>query len=358
MKIGIDAKRAFFNTTGLGQFSRTLIQDLEENISKELLLFSPKIPKEKPLFKSQVVYPKSRSFFWRSYGIKREIVQHNISIYHGLSNEVPLLAHGHFPCKFVLSIHDLIPLQYPEWYPFIDAKIYAAKMRYACKHADKVVAISEITRRDLLKLNLVKESKIDLIFQSLSRPYRNVPVFEKRKEKPYVLYVGSFSERKNLLFLLKVFAELAPKIPHQLLLIGDGKVSYKAKMQKLISKYGLEKRVEMLHKITNAELPKYYGQADLFLYPSRYEGFGLPVAEAIACGTPAISTAGTSMEEAGGKGAVYLPLNGVDWKYSILELLESREKSESLVALGKLHIHKFSPKEISQQWDSLYNSLS
>lgn len=357
MKIGLDAKRAFFNDTGLGQYSRTLINDFEEFMpGQEFKLFSPKLPASLPKYKSEVVSPKNKRLFWRSYGLKKEVIEQGVDIYHGLSNEIPFFAHQNTDCKFVVTIHDLIPLKFPEWYPFIDAKIYKAKMRYACKHADIVVAISEHTRSDILRLGLAHESKVELIYQSVSQTYRNVELSVKPKV-PYLLYVGSFTARKNILFLLDLFAELKAQIPHQLILVGSGRVSYLKKMQAIIEKKGLVNRIKLLSDISNAALPKYYNGADLFLYPSQYEGFGLPVAESIACGTAVVSTVNTSMQEAGGSGALFLPLEKQLWKEAILDLLDNEQNRKQMVDSGQSYIQKFEPQRVVGMWEKLYKEL-
>lgn len=358
MKIGLDAKRAFFNNTGLGQYSRTLIRDFETFMpEQEFKLFSPKLPTTIPDYKSTLVYPKNKRLFWRSYGLKKEIKEQEIDIYHGLSNEIPFFAHQNPDCKFVVTIHDLIPLRFPEWYPFIDAKIYNAKMRYACKHADKVVAISEYTRSDILRMKLAPESKVELIYQSVSEPYRNMNLRVKQAD-PYLLYVGSFTERKNIIFLLEMFAAIKNSVPHKLILIGNGRMGYLKKMKAVIEKSGLGKRVKLLSNVSNDDLPKYYNGADLFLYPSKYEGFGLPVTEAIACGTTVISTVNTSMQEAGGSGALFLPLEIDLWKEAVVELLQNEKKRAEMIHSGQQYIQKFEPEKIVGQWKALYNSLN
>ncbi|MEX2590048.1 MAG: glycosyltransferase family 1 protein [Chitinophagales bacterium] len=359
MKIGIDAKRAFFNHTGLGQYSRTLIGDLEEEMPHmEYFLFSPKMPGGKIPFKSPVVFPKGNRLFWRSYGLKKEIREKQIDIYHGLSNEIPFVAHKKLPCKFVVTIHDLIALKFPQWYPFADAQIYKAKMRYACKYADKIVAISEVTKNDILEMGWAPESKIELIYQSLSGAYQDFHSSKKIiSDHPYLLYVGSFSERKNVLFLLQVFAKISKQIPHQLFLVGNGSAAYNRKILSAISKLGIESRVKILNNISNRELPQYYHNADLFLYPSQYEGFGLPVAESLACGTPVISTLGTSMEEAGKSGGLFLPLETVLWETAVIDLINDKARRTEYAEAGKSYVQKFSTKNIMPQWNRLYKSI-
>lgn len=359
MKIGFDAKRAFFNNTGLGQYSRTLISDLEKYLPQnEYYLFSPKAPKTENNFSSKIIYPENKRLFWRSFGIKKQIIEQKLDIYHGLSNEIPFVSKSKMPCKFVVTIHDLIALKHPEWYPYFDARIYRSKIKFACKNADKIVAISEKTKQDILETGLAPESRIQVIYQSISELYRN-PISQNESYSgiPYLLYVGSFSERKNVLFLLRVFAALKSKIPHHLYLIGNGNSTYEKKMMSLSTKLGLEKRIKVLKQISNEDLPYYYQNADLMLYPSKYEGFGLPVTESLACGTPIVSTQKTSMEEAGREGGIFLPLDENTWAEQIEQLLSNKENINALSNAGKKYVNRFLPEEIIPQWKTLFESL-
>src|SRR5262245_14266308 len=218
MNIGFDAKRAYHNGTGLGHYSRTLIRSLAEYFPQhQYYLFNPK-PSDLFHLNGKNIHEmlpsgllhKTLSSVWRSKWITNDLEKLGIDIYHGLSNEIPLDIHK-TQIKSVVTIHDLIFERFPAQYSKIDAQIYKKKFRYACDHADKVIAISQQTKRDIIEFYKTPEEKISICYQSCNPAFgRQVPEQEKKliKEKyslpdEYFLYVGSIIERKNLLNICK-----------------------------------------------------------------------------------------------------------------------------------------------------------
>jgi hypothetical protein len=160
MRIGYEAKRAFLNMTGLGNYSRGIISMMALNYpDNEYLLYTPEARSNKRLdFLAQLkrvktVTPKS-SFFtslWRSRGVVADLKRDGVDLYHGLSHELPI-GISKSGIQSVVTIHDLIFMRFPKYFGFISRQIYAAKIRYACKHADRIIAISERTKADLVQL--------------------------------------------------------------------------------------------------------------------------------------------------------------------------------------------------------------
>jgi glycosyltransferase involved in cell wall biosynthesis len=172
MKIGFDGKRIIQNYTGLGNYSRYVLKVLAEFHSEnQYQIFSAKstgIANGLESFKSiEFSYPEKHfsDSLWRSFGIVKNLKHEEINIYHGLSNEIPFgLKKKGIPS--VVSIHDLIFYRYPHYYPWVDRKIYGFKMRYAADHADKIIAVSERTKSDLINLFNIDESRIEVIYQN------------------------------------------------------------------------------------------------------------------------------------------------------------------------------------------------
>ena len=178
LRIGYDAKRLFNNFTGLGNYSRTLLANLAEYYpDNAYFLYSPKIAKndETHFFLNSALFnvqlPKrGPGAYWRSVGIKRDLLKHKIQLFHGLSHEIPLgLEKANI--RSIVTIHDLIFERFPEHYPFIDRKIYSLKFRYACRHADHIVAISENTKQDIIEFYDIPPEKISVIYQSCHERY-------------------------------------------------------------------------------------------------------------------------------------------------------------------------------------------
>ena len=172
MKIGFDAKRAFFNPTGLGNYSRTLISSLSNRFpDHEYFLYSPKVS-HNGLFSADTnnlqlripagLIAKLAPALWRSYGMNRTLKQDKLDLYHGLSHELPAgIKKTKIPS--VVTIHDLIYLRYPKYYPAMDRWVYDKKFRHSCRVADRIIAVSEQTRRDLIEFFNVIPEKITVI---------------------------------------------------------------------------------------------------------------------------------------------------------------------------------------------------
>ena len=175
MNIGFDAKRIVRNGSGLGNYGRTLVNDLAEIVDDDtrLLLYAPDEGREE--LRSQVhpsdnlrfVYPQKVlvKSLWRSRGIIKDLQRDHIDIFHGLSGELPIGIHA-AGIKSVVTIHDLIFMRHPEYYHWWDVKIYTAKFHKSVKEADRIIAISECTKRDIVELGGVNPDKIEVIYQS------------------------------------------------------------------------------------------------------------------------------------------------------------------------------------------------
>ncbi|MBQ9645718.1 MAG: glycosyltransferase, partial [Prevotella sp.] len=221
MIIGFDAKRIVRNATGLGSYGRTLVNDLARLDDMELRLYAP--DEGRIELRSQVLRREGVSFcfprrhktaigkaLWRSKGMVRQLVADGVQVYHGLSGELPKgISRAGIPS--VVTIHDLIFMRHPEYYSKVDAGIYRKKFFQALREADRIVAISECTRRDICELGRIDKSRVDLIYQSCAPRFSGVPEprmlwqVRDRYDLPdrYVLSVGTIEERKNALLAVE-----------------------------------------------------------------------------------------------------------------------------------------------------------
>ena len=260
MNIGFDAKRAYHNTTGLGNYSRTLINLLSKQFPEHTYyLFNPKRSSKFNLGNGnkQEVLPGSfiNKLFpsiWRSNWVTKDLIKKKIDLYHGLSHELPL-GINKTGIKSVVTIHDLIHERFPEQYNPIDVKIYNKKFRYACKYADKIIAISEQTKKDIIHFYNTPEEKIEVCIQ-ICNPLFAIPIEENRKrtvaEKydlpdQFFLFVGSIIKRKNLLNICKAMLLFKNEVNIPLVVIGEGG-KYKQQIKEFISKHGLENSIIFL----------------------------------------------------------------------------------------------------------------
>lgn len=375
MRIAFDAKRATHNGTGLGNYSRFVLNTLSTyNSDNEYLLFTPSAGK--PSLRSKINnglniqyrFPKGfwKGFgvksIWRSYGIVSDINLENMDIYHGLSNEIPfgLQRSG---VKSVVTIHDLIFLRYPEFYKPIDRLIYKFKFKRACQKADRVIAVSEMTKRDIVDFFNISPDKIDVIYQGCDNSFKVAAAEELKKQVKekyklpdnYILYVGTIESRKNLLLALKALKESANKIP----LVAVGRPTpYMNEVKQYIKENGLENLVTFLHGVPFGDLPAIYQQATIFVYPSFFEGFGIPIIEALYSGIPVIAATGSCLEEAGGPDSIYVNPNSVEQMRDAMSyLINNPDQRNKMIASGKKYAKLFDEENIALELQKLYNKL-
>lgn len=381
MKIGFDAKRAFQNKTGLGNYSRSLISILHQHYPENgYVLFAPR---RTDLFdinntSIQVVTPSSkldRSFssLWRSHGIAKEIRSSKVEIYHGVSNELPATIKK-AGVKSVVTVHDLIFERYPETYNFEERYVHRWKIKYACKAADTIVAISKQTRDDLVNIYGVDASKITVCYQSCNPAYQQEVAETQQKlvkEKyglpaAFFLFVSSIAKRKNLMVICKAMYILKDKLDIPLVVIGEGKKE-KEGVKTFMKEKGLLNRVIFLNElpqakqqafVTGADFPAIYQQATALIYPSIFEGFGLPVLEALWSRLPVISSNTSSLPEAGGDAPLYFPPDDAEALAShMLKVTGDTELRISMKNSGHTHAQQFAPSEFAGKMIEVYKSL-
>ena len=361
MKIGFDAKRALNNSTGLGNYSRHLINGLLKFFPEnEYTLFSPSVSEfytesiegHYRIFLPQKTVYKTFGSWWRSYGISHDIAQERLHIYHGLSNEIPM-GIDRARTRTVVTIHDLLFLEYPEQYRFIDRTIYEAKTKYAVKHADKVIAVSEQTKLSLIKHFQLKPEKVEVIYPIVELQHTGSESMSKAK---YILNVGSLVARKNQHRLIEAYAMMEKNIAEELWIVGNGPM--KKELEQVVKQLKLAGRVKIITGIDNHQLAALYKSATAFVYPSLMEGFGMPVAEALLSGIPVVASAGGAIEEAAGAGSVFFdPCSIQDIAKQLSSVIDNQTLRQQMIASGLAHAQKMNSKNLSEQMMAVYRSL-
>lgn len=374
MVIGFDGKRAICNFTGLGNYSRYIISALNTRFpGNSYNIFAPRKRENRELEEilhpnTQLSYPESITgkifpSLWRSKLIINDLKRRHIDLYHGLSNEIPagIEKSG---IKSIVTIHDLIFLRYPEYYKPADRKIYDYKFRRACRTSDRIIAISECTKRDITGFYNIPADKIDVVYQGCHPQFSQVASEgDKCKVRKiynlperYILSVGTIEERKNLMLLAKAMKD----IPEDIHLVAAGrKTPYAEEVAKYCCENRLSERVHMIEGIPFGLLPALYQQAEMFAYPSRFEGFGIPIIEALSSHIPVLAATGSCLEEAGGGGALYVNPDDVkSASEAINRIITDKELRSSLITAGKEHIKMFTPEAIADDINEVYRKVT
>lgn len=369
MKIGFDAKRIYHNTSGLGNYGRDLVRILANYYSdNNYLLYNPKLKKVKRLLEKNnitEVLPDIKlwtklSSIWRQGPIVKQLQRDNIDIFHGLSGEIPNGIQK-TKIKSVVTIHDLIFVRFPELYSFFDRKIHLNKVKFAANNADKIIAISEQTKKDIIKFLKIDESKIEVIYQGCHGSFKEEKSLEFKTEvkqkfklpEKFVLNVGAINERKNILSLIKSIQNIATP----LIIIG-GKTPYFKVLETYIKENQLQEKVRFLENVSMQELAVIYQMASVFVYPSIFEGFGIPIIEALYSKTPVITSTGSCFSEAGGPNSIYVKPKDIETLSNKIQLVLDDEKlANNMIEKGFEFVQKFNDDVIAEKYFSIYKHL-
>lgn len=349
MKIGFDAKRYYHNRTGLGNYSRTLVEGISNCGETECVLYD-----EKSLT--------------RTFRLAHKAVNDGCEVFHGLSNELPLdsLRAG---IPTVVTMHDVAWRTFPGMYHWTDRQIYDMKYGWACRNATEVVAISQSTKRDLVRFYGIDEGHISIVYQPVQELFYTKPDATQAhatvaKAFPWLpqdfcLYVGSINSRKNLLLAVEAMSHMADDVCPFLLVVGNGR-EYRRKVEEAITRLGLQARIRIVDNLHNNEvLHALYATARCFIYPSFYEGFGLPVVEALLQDCPVITTTVSSLPEAAGPGAILIdPHDTEACADAIARLLTDNDLHDRLGHDGHQYaLSHFTPELQAMQMTGIYRKL-
>lgn len=367
MKIGIDASRAFTKQrTGIEEYSYQVIRHLRKELqSEEVFLYIKKNHKidfdlpDKWKIKT-IKFP----YFWTQIGLSLELLFHPVDILFVPAHVVPAI----HPQNTIVTIHGLEYEFFPEGYSFW-ARLYMRwSIKLSCKWAKKIIAVSENTKKDLIKLYKVAENKIEVVYegmdlaQNAKRKTQNDSV-KLKVEKPYLLFVGRLEKRKNVEEIIEAYKILKEKynIPHSLMLAGKPGFGFeiiKLKIDNLLKIVNCKLKIIQLGYVDETSKQELLSNADVFLFPTFYEGFGLPILEAQSLGVPVVTSNISSLPEVGGNSVLYAdPYKPESIAEAIFRLIEDQNLKNDIIKKGFENTKRFSWEKCADEIAKLFLKL-
>ena len=368
MKIGIDARSMFGTPTGVGRYLSNLLAALSKlDAENAYWLYTDRpidtaIIAQENFHQKYLTLPVAQNYFtWNHVRLPPELVLHPIDVFHFPFYTMPVFRNY----KSIVTIHDITYEVHPEWYSWKGLVAMRFFSKYAAKHADKILAVSEYTRHDIIKHYRIPEKKVVAIYHGIEKRFQKIrdkETLEHLKAKytingnHVILYVGSIHTRRNIEELIRAFQTISSQYPEsQLVIIGKREYPY-LDVQTLVRELGLTQQVRLSGYVPDDDLPGLYNLADLFVYPSSYEGFGIPPLEAMACGTPVITSNNTSFPEVTGDAAILLddPRKIAEMADAIDQVLKNERLRQEMAARGFVQAQKFSWERTARKTLDVY----
>lgn len=371
MKIGIDGRAAkWYRGTGIGTYTYQLINCLNkiDNINN-YLLFMPENCKGdmslKKNFTLDNISEENKSSFWDEVNIPNILKDRQTQLYHVPQNGVGIPLDK--KCKFLITLHDVIPYKMPETVSDRYLKIFSEQIPKIIPECDGIITVSNFSKKDIVEAFDFPEDKIyvtPLASEDIYRPLdKRVSRYVSKKyysiEGDFILYVGGFSPRKNIIGLIESFSKLVSLHKKDIKLViagrqGKSYTTYKKRAEEL----NIANKVVFPGFISMEHLPYVYNAAKLFVYPSFYEGFGLPPIEAMSCGIPVLASNVTSVPEVVGDGALLInPKDTESMCESMLKVLSDERLSQKLISAGIDKASKLSWEKTAKDTITIYNKI-
>jgi len=353
MIIGIDGSRAFIkNRTGIEEYSYQVIKHLIKELGNEHQIFlyvrsgqeiDFELPKKWEIKK--INWPR----LWTQGGLALEMMFHPVDALFIPAHTVP----WKHPENTIVTIHGLEYEICPEAYSFWERLYMRISIKNSCRWAKKIIAVSENTKKDLVDLYKVSDDKIKVIYEGYNRNFQfRISNFESKPNdqisKPYLLFIGRLEERKNIISILDAYKILKERynIPHQLILAGNlgyGYKNIKLKIRNLLEIKNSKLEIIELGYITENKKWELLSGADIFIFPSLYEGFGIPILEAQNQGVPVVTSNISSIPEVAGESALLVdPKNSQDIAEAVQKIISDEDLKKDLIAKGLENVKRFS----------------
>ncbi len=375
MRIAIDLSPAVHQKAGLGRYARTLAEHLvTQDAANEYVAFAYGEISDEGLSRSLRDLPRANVRWnarpWRmgvllahQMHISMDRALPRVDVFHATEHLLPPLKN----CATVFTLHDLIFRLFPEFHLPLNREFLKSAMPYFLGRADAIIAVSEATKRDAIRLYDVPEDKITVIYEGVDpalKPERDPERIGAARAKyaqgcPYMLFVSTIEPRKNIAKLVDAARVLRGRgFPHRLLIAGRKGWLYEGIFEH-VRAVGMDGEVDFLDYVPDEDLPALYAGAEVFAFPSLYEGFGLTPLEAMACGTPVVCSNTSSLPEVVGDSAVMVnPHDLGEIVRGIERVLTDAALRDQLRARGPVQASKFSWERAAEETLAVYRQVN
>jgi len=362
MIIGIDVRTAIGEKAGIGNYTYNLVKNLAEIDKKNYyILYSNKLPDFKlSNEKFQIKIFKYPSVLWH-LRVFLDIIFNKVDIYHTSSMIIPSMLKN----RCAIFIPDVTNFLFPQYHT-LKVKISKIFYKRAIRNAKAVLTNSLNSKNDIISLFGDLNNKITITYLAASDEFKiidNLAYLEKIRSiynlpDKFILFVGSIEPRKNLKGLIEAFSRIKEIISHKLVVVG-GKGWLNSEIYKVIEEKQLQNNIIFTGYVPDKDLVVIYNLADLFVYPSFYEGFGFPVLEAMSCGVPVISSNTSSLPEVcGDAGIMVNPYDNEQLAETILKVLKDQFLRNKMITEGLKQTKKFSWENTTKQTLSVFEELT
>jgi glycosyltransferase involved in cell wall biosynthesis len=370
MKIGIDARSILGTPTGVGRYLSNLLDQFRSLDTRNTYILYIDRPCATPLIDQEnfqqktLTLPVAQNYFtWNHFRLPPEIWRHPVDLFHFPFYTMPVIR----TYRSIVSIHDITYEVHPEWYSWKGRLAMRAFSKFAARQADIILTCSLNTKHDLMEHYGISEKKIIVTYYGVEARFRplddQVTLANLRKRysitaRQVVLYVGSIHTRRNVEQLIRAFQSVSHNTSNvQLLIVGKREYPY-LDIETLIDELDLGDLVLLPGYVRDDDLPGLYNLADVCIYPSSYEGFGFPVLEAMACGTPVITSNTSSLPEVSGDAALLIdPLNIAEMADALSQLLHNSDLRRQCIERGLERARFFSWEHTARQTLEVYRQF-